>query len=434
MIDMGIKGQAVSVLFNAISHSSLDEIRENGRDFTRKGKIGPVNTVLQILTSERQSMESEILDLSARTGMPKVSDVAMFRARQRVSLRFLSSLLKSTIQSFEKRNRLMMSGFGGYRLIAIDGSKLRLPRTIDHREWLYHGKNKDSTVYMLEVQEAYDIENGLVLDFQINSRGNEKAMALCNVRAIRNMDRSPKIYVFDRGYASSRLISEIMEGGEFFVIRLPSGFYKDGQDLLGEKTGDIEYDRVFDRANTNEYRNDIGFRMKLLGKPMHLRMVRFEVGDGTVETLVTNLMSERMSLEQLKEIYRLRWTVETDYRHCKQRHLIDAFTGRRLRSVLQDIYSAELMHVLTLMTIWEASYDMKWKKYKHRMKINYASAARTLRKSHILDGLAKEATGFDKILAQLMDGMAKRLIPIRPDRKSGGRATLGTAKSDTYKR
>ena len=193
-----IKGQAISVLFNAISKSRLDDIRENSRDFTRKGKIGPVNAVLQILTSERQSMESEILDLSARTGMPKVSDVAMFRARRKVSLRFLSSLLKSTIQSFEKRNRLMMNGFGGYRLIAIDGSKLRLPRTIDHREKLYHGRNKDGVVYMVEIQEAYDIENGLVLDFQINSRGNEKAMALCNIRAIRNMDRSPKIYVFDR--------------------------------------------------------------------------------------------------------------------------------------------------------------------------------------------------------------------------------------------
>lgn len=180
---------------------------------------------------------------------------------------------------------------------------------------------------------------------------------------------------------------------EFFVIRLPSGFYKDGQDLLEEKTGDIEYDR----ANTNEYRNDIGFRMKLLGKPMHLRMVRFEVGDGTMETLFTNLMSDRMSLGQLKEIYRLRWTVETDYRHCKQSHIIDAFTGRRLRSILQGIYSAELMHVLTLMTIWEAAYDMKWKKYKHRMKINYASAARVLRKSHCLDEQAKEATGFEKI-------------------------------------
>lgn len=221
---------------------------------------------------------------------------------------------------------------------------------------------------------------------------------------------------------------------EFLVIRLPSGFYKHGQDLFEVKTGDIEYDSVFDRANTNEYRNDIRYRMKLLGKPMHLRIVKFEVGDGTMETLFTNLRSDRMSLGQLKEIYRLRWTVETDYHHCKQSHMNDAFTGRRLRSVLQDIYSAEVMHVLTLMTILGAAYDMKWNKYKHRMKINYASAARVLRKSHFLDELAKEATSFKKILALLMAGMAKRLVPIRPNRKSGGRATLGTARTDTYKR
>lgn len=434
MTDGSVKGKAISVLLDTISNSGIDEIRAGSRDFTRKGKIGPTNAVIQILASQRQSMESEILDLSERTGMPKVSDVAMFKARSKVSLRFLASLLKRTVQSFEKRNRLTMKAFEGYRLIAIDGSKLRLPRTIDHKEKLLCSRNKDTECHMIEIQEAYDIENDLVLDFQINSKGNEKAMALGNVRAVRDMDGGPKIYVFDRGYASSRVIFEIMEGGEFFVIRLPSGFYKDGQDLLGENQGDIEYDRVFDSVNTNGFRNDVKFRMKLLEKPIHLRMVRFEVGDDTVETLVTNLMSDRMSLEQLKEIYRLRWSVETDYRHCKQRHLIDAFTGRRLKSVLQDIYAAELMHVLTLMTIWEAAYDMKWKKYKYRMKINYASAARILRKSNFLDTLAKEAEGFDKILSQLVEGISRKLIPIRPGRKSGKRTALGTAKSDTYKR
>lgn len=55
-------------------------------------------------------------------------------------------------------------------------------------------------------------------------------------------------------------------------------------------------------------------------------------------------------------------------------------------------------------------------------------------KSHFLDELAKEATSFEKILALLMAGMAKRLVPIRSDRKSGGRATIGTARTDTYKR
>ena len=434
MIDRVVKGQSISAFIDAISNSSLDEIRSNSRDFTRRRKIGPINAVLQILTSQRQSMESEILDLAARTGMPKVSEAAMFKARSKVSLLFLASLLKRTIQSFEKRNHIMMKRFEGYRLVAIDGSMLRLPRTIDHKEALIPAKNTVTDYYMLEVQEAYDIENGLVMDFQINSRGNEKAMALCNVRAVRDIDRSPIIYVFDRGYASSRVIFEIMEGGEFFVIRTPSSFYKEEQSRLGEKDGDIEFDRVFDAANTNAFRNDNDFRMRLLRKPIHLRMVRFEVGDGTVETLVTNLLSERMSADRLKEIYRQRWSVETDYRHSKQRHFIDVFTGRKLRSVLQDIYAAELMHVLTLMTIWEAAYDTKWKKYKYQVKINYASAARALRKSHILDRLANEVTDFDKILTQLMESIAKRLIPIRPGRKSGKRKVLGTSRFDTYKR
>ena len=48
--------------------------------------------------------------------------------------------------------------------------------------------------------------------------------------------------------------------------------------------------------------------------------------------------------------------------------------------------------------------------------------------------LAKEVTDFDKILTQLMESIAKRLIPIRPGRKSGKRKVLGTSRFDTYKR
>lgn len=432
----GVKGKTVSIFLRWVRETEINRIRIYGRDFTRKGKIGPHRAVFQLLSSSRQSLEGEVLDLMRRTDMEKVSDAALSKARDKIGLGFLSSLLKKTIRSFQERNSASLSTFGGYRVIAIDGSILTLPKGLDRKELVVktHVSPERKTVYQLEVQEAFDMVNGTVVDFQISSRKNEHAMAIANIENTEKLDGSPKIYVFDRGYVDIRIMDRIMQKGQFFVIRLKSSTLRKEQEGLRKKSGDIEVDRTYDKAMASAYRKDGKFYERLLGRKYHLRLVRFEVGNGTVETLVTNLMPDRMASRRLREIYHMRWGVETDYRNAKQRDMLDRFTGRRLYSVLQDIYAAEIMHVLTLMSIWEAGYRRKRRKMKHPMKINYASASRNLRKSRILDTLAKEADDFPDILSSFMDGLEKKLVPIRENRKGRPRVLSNTSKGDTYKK
>ena len=50
---------------------------------------------------------------------------------------------------------------------------------------------------------------------------------------------------------------------------------------------------------------------------LRLRVVRVKIKDGVYENLITNLPADEFSMNDLKELYRLRWNEETSFRELK---------------------------------------------------------------------------------------------------------------------
>lgn len=50
---------------------------------------------------------------------------------------------------------------------------------------------------------------------------------------------------------------------------------------------------------------------------MSLRVVRIKIGEERYESLVTNLPSNEFSTADLKQLYHLRWGIETAFRELK---------------------------------------------------------------------------------------------------------------------
>ena len=50
---------------------------------------------------------------------------------------------------------------------------------------------------------------------------------------------------------------------------------------------------------------------------LHLRVVKFPISDNSYEYLVTNLEPHAYPLDTVKELYRIRWGIETAFRHLK---------------------------------------------------------------------------------------------------------------------
>lgn len=140
-----------------------------------------------------------------------------------------------------------------------------------------------------------------------------------------------------------------------FVIRCSSKYaiVKEMQEGSGADSRLVEV-----KNNQNEYLN--------------LRFVRVLLSTGEYEILVTSLLDEqRYPSEIFKELYHLRWGIETFYGLLKTRLELENFTGKTVESVLQDIYSTLYLSNIESILTAEAEAKLKSKTTsKNQQKVN----------------------------------------------------------------
>ena len=78
--------------------------------------------------------------------------------------------------------------------------------------------------------------------------------------------------------------------------------------------------------------------MKELGE-ISLRMIKIPLENESLEVLATNLSKIEFSTKEIKELYHMRWGIETAYETLKSRLQLENFTGTKAILLLQDIYS-----------------------------------------------------------------------------------------------
>lgn len=424
-------GKSLLWVREMIAASSEDSIKTKSEDFTRKRKIGLKNTLVQILCSDRGSMESQILAMEKRTGMVRVSRAAMAASRAKVRPGFIKDLFDSSAASFLERNANHMPLFRGYRLLAVDGSKIAVRPDCDEAESFCKCNNEKSKYgRQYEISSLFDVLNHYILNVAVSRRCDEHKMAREQMEWLASNRKEPVIVVFDRGYPDAKILAYMAERGIYFVIRLSTTTFRKEQKMLGEDSGDIVTTRVWNPTNTNYYRDDEEFREYLLGHPTEVRLVRFTVGKGTVETLATNLSKAEMVADDLRTIYHLRWEVETAFRDAKQRFFLNRMTGKKIESMRLDLWASLLCANLMLMSVWEAEYDNRAKLRRKKPRTgksgaksritgyhaSRASTARILRHEELFAKLVMDKWVTDKILSQTERYIIARLVPERPGR------------------
>jgi len=273
---------------------------------------------------------------------------AFSQAREKISYLAFKNL-------FDKSCELALESDGartykGFRLFAIDGTSFIVGSLHKLRE--YFG---DSTTVagqaMCRISGVVDvlsecIANASVSPFSIG----ERALAIEQVRALKTISNA--LFLFDRGYWSPQLVSNIIANGQKFVMRLA---------VNAGKTAIKDED----------------------GGSVALRRYSFALPGGAVETLLTNLSEDEMSDEELASLYAKRWGVETKYLELKERLQINRFSGESVNTVLQDIYSTLYISNLTAFICLEADKIIKTKTAdkdnKYQQKANRSICIAALR-------------------------------------------------------
>lgn len=150
---------------------------------------------------------------------------------------------------------------------------------------------------------------------------------------------------------------------------------------------------------------------------LQVRLLRVDLPGGAVEILMTTLLdSQKHPAKMFKELYFLRWGIETFYDELKNKLKVEYFTGYSEVSIQQDFFCAifisNLQSVIVNDLEDELSTQNQGKKYDYKINTNLSYG---FLKNRIIDLLWQKAP-LDKIFQELQTLFLKNTIPIRNNR------------------
>lgn len=324
---------------------------DSERNFIRDRKLSFSDTILYTIGNTRGPAGLEAYKFSEAIKCDSISDVAIRKARAKIDPNAFYELFLRTADVVPQDKK-----YHGYQLIAVDGMKGELPNTPEFVEKYCHHNDQ---VPLFHTIAAYDVMNDVFLDALFSFGGvseYEYGVSLVD-RVIQRSTDASRIWIFDRGFPSLRLLQHLDQHNEKYVIRVSTSFLKEVNAFTNSKAVDKEVHISYDnrRMATNRVISE-GIT------EFSVRCVRVKLKETAEEILITNLDREEFPKRYIKEIYGLRWGIEISYNYLKHAVYIEEFTSRKQNGILQDFYSTLLMNnFITCIcgSVWE---DMPLKK------------------------------------------------------------------------
>ena len=167
------------------------------------------------------------------------------------------------------------------------------------------------------------------------------------------------ILVADRGYENYNIFAHAIEKGWKFAIRVKdknSNGIASGLNLPPNDEFDIDITQIFSRKNTKTTKN-AGYKWMPVNQvfdylprksdktyELSFRIIRFPIGSNSYEIIITNLDRNIFDVKKIKEIYHLRWGIETSFRELKYAIGLTSFHARKPDFIKQEIYARLLLY------------------------------------------------------------------------------------------
>ena len=196
--------------------------------FTRNRKLTfPVMIVL-LLNFLTRTMQIELDDFFANVldaSTDSVTKQAFFKARKNILPDAFKELFLMTRDMVLNKNKIKRHK--GYRILAIDGSELRLDKTKENKDIFLPRNHSPENKTNAEISLLYDVISHYVIDAQIGSIGVcEREYAKKNLAYFSSICDEKDIVIFDRGYPSRDMIATLTGMGCKYLMRLQASCFK----------------------------------------------------------------------------------------------------------------------------------------------------------------------------------------------------------------
>jgi hypothetical protein len=388
--------------------------REGTQDFIRTRLLPFSTLILFFMNLLKGSIQDELdgffqaidpADVPER----KVTNSALCRARKKLKPEAFNELSRHLVTFFYKH--FHPRRWRGMRLLAIDGSTLRVPRV---EEIAAHFGTWNSALGdpcpLARTSQLFDVLNRITVDALLAPKHQgERTLAAKHLDHVGTRD----LLLLDRGYPCFWLFDLILSTGAHFCARLPVTGWSIIESFLasGERQQTLwlhptaEAVRFYRPTDTSP-------------NPLRVRLVRIDLPEAAEpEILITSLLDHTdFPVNLFGDLYHSRWPVEEEYKRIKCRMHIENFSGRSVRSVYQDFHAKVFTGNLTA-ALAHPVQQLVRKHYvgrKHVYRVNGSLALSRMKNTAPLLFLRH---GLMDIISKLHALFLVTVLPVRPGRK-----------------
>ena len=251
--------------------------------------------------------------------------------------------------------------WNGLRVVAADGTCLRVPKWRETQEAYGLGPNGDGSVVMARVVGLLAVASNQMVHAEIGSYADGERNLL--VRALGALSAGD-LLVLDRGYPAWWLFALFGQRGIAFCARLDSCGYAAVKQFA--RSGAAEKIIEIQLKGTALTKLGKAGGQAEPGTVLRLRLIRVVLSTGCVEVLVTSLLDTvAYPAAEFGALYHARWRIEEAFKTLKCRLHLEGFTGELPYAIEQEIHAKILVANITAALCSQAHARLDATKAEH---------------------------------------------------------------------
>ena len=343
-------------------------VKNPGVDFTRDRKLPFEMVIKLVLSMKGNTLNKELYDFFGRKPEEIVTSSAFIQQRDKLTEDVFVDL-------FHRFNESMtdMKTFCGYKLYAVDGSDVNIAYDKDADTYvkpqMHYKKNGEECrgFNQYHLNAVYDLLNRVYVGASLTPRPttDERKAFIDILEEMKLNGRA--IFIADRGYPSWNMLTHFKyKNNADYLIRVRNNENRLVTELPMSEL-DITRDVVistnqYDRDKDNHFvvqtlkgkQKNRTYKTNRTTKPkqwdfsekenLSIRIVRFKITDDTYETIFTSLPRDKFSIEDVKQLYAMRWGIETSFRELKYIIGLTNLHSKKDAFVRQEIFAKLTMY------------------------------------------------------------------------------------------
>ena len=225
-----------------------------------------------------------------------------------------------------------------------------------------------------------------------NIKPYEENESFAMIEMIKKLTANQKtIIMADRGYETYNIFANIQERGLFYLIRIKDTSKKCSISGSLSLPVSCEFDEEIELIMTRKQKfyKTKGYKYLSNSSPfdfldsenlfytLHLRLTQFQLENGVYECIASNLDKEEFPPEKIKELYHMRWGIETSFRELKYTIGLTNLHSKNVEYICQEIYAKLILY--NFCEIILANIILEERNRKYTYQLNYTMAIQICR-------------------------------------------------------